>query len=338
MDSLLTLFYNTLRIRTIEETIAARYSEQKMRCPTHLSIGQEAASTMVCHLLTKHDLMVGTHRSHAHYLAKGGNLKKFIAELYGKASGCTQGRGGSMNLSDLEAGFVASTAIVGNTIPIGVGLAQAQQLKNEPHITCVCLGDAAFEEGVTYESLNFAALKKLPILFMCENNLYSVNTPLTLRQPKHRQIADVAKAIGIESHTLDGNNIVESYPQVSNIIKKLRKSNEPQFIEFKTYRYKVHCGPEDEPSTSRPKEEADYWLNRDPVTLLKTHLLSQQLITQDEINSQLKLITDEINTAFEAAESAPLPTAEAAFRYKYAKTDIEWLQNALSKQPEGVQL
>src|SRR3990167_1175311 len=178
------LFYKTVRIRMVEEKIAACYSQAKMRCPTHLSIGQEAVAVMICENLLPTDLAVSTHRAHANYLAKGGSLQKLIAELYGKATGCTRGRGGSMNLSDLSVGFVASTAIVANTVPVGVGLAFSQQMKNNGALTCIFLGDAAVEEGAVYEALNFAVLKKLPVIFACENNRYSVNTPLVLRQPE----------------------------------------------------------------------------------------------------------------------------------------------------------
>jgi TPP-dependent pyruvate/acetoin dehydrogenase alpha subunit len=336
VDKLISIFHDTLRIRKIEEEISLRYSKQEMRCPTHLSIGQEATPSMVCQNLTHNDLMVGTHRSHAHYLAKGGDLNKFIAELHGKSSGCTSGRGGSMNLSDLNVGFVASTAIVANTVPIGVGLAFAQQLKGESNLTCVCLGDAAFEEGVTYESLNFAALKGLPVLFICENNFYSVNTPLALRQPAKRKIADLATAIGIDSYTLDGNNTVESYPKVADIIATLREKGQPQLIELETYRYKVHCGPEDEPRSSRPEDEVNYWLSRDPVTMLQNHLLSNNLISQEDIDSQLQTIKDEIDIAFSKAEAAPFPLREDAFKFKYATPDMHWLSLELSKQAEEV--
>src|SRR5689334_37007 len=166
------LLFDMLRIRAVEESIAARYSEQKMRCPTHLSVGQEGVSAAIGAVLRHTDLAVSGHRAHAHYLAKGGDLKAMIAEIYGKATGCSRGKGGSMHLVDESVGFMGSTAIVGGTVPVGVGLAYPMKLKRSDQITCIFLGDAVVETGVFFESVNFAVLKKLPVLFLCENNLY----------------------------------------------------------------------------------------------------------------------------------------------------------------------
>src|SRR3990167_5343934 len=192
----INLFYQMLRIRMIEEAIAENYSKQKMRTPVHLSIGQEAAAAASGAVLRKTDYAVSSHRAHAHYFAKDGNLNAMIAELHGKVTGCSRGRGGSMHLIDQSVGFMGSTAIVGNTIPIGVGLGLSIHLSGDDRVSCIYLGDGAVEEGVFYESLNFAILKKLPILFICENNLYSVYTPLDKRQPAGRKIADFVHAIG----------------------------------------------------------------------------------------------------------------------------------------------
>ena len=166
--------YQMKRIRIIEETIAARYCEGKMRCPTHLCSGQEAVAVGTCAALRPCDFVVSTHRSHGHYLAKGGNLKELIAEIYGKAAGCSSGKGGSMHLIDENVRFMGSTSIVGGTIPVGTGIGLSILLNGKDQISCVFLGDGAVEEGVFYESLNFAALKKLPVLYICENNIYCI--------------------------------------------------------------------------------------------------------------------------------------------------------------------
>ena len=328
------IFHKILRIRMIEEEIAKRYSQGKMRCPTHLSIGQEAVAVMICENFTHNDLMVSTHRGHAHYLAKGGDLKRLIAELYGKVTGSTCGRGGSMNLSDLTVGFVASTAIVGNTVPIGVGLAFSQQLKKDDGISCVLLGDAAVEEGVVYESLNFAVLKKLPVIFVCENNLYSVNTPIHLRQPADRSIYEMAKAIGAKSKRFDGNDVVASYSQVGDVIKDLRQNGGVWFLEFQTYRYKVHCGPEDDQGSDRPSDEFDRWFARDPVFLLQTYLQETKLISMREISDWRAQIQNEINLAFDFAEKSAFPPAEDRFLHKYAEGRQAWLEEILNGQKE----
>jgi len=168
------LLFQMKRIRRVEEQIAARYPEGRMRCPTHLSTGQEAVAAAVGKALRRDDLAVSGHRAHAHYLGKGGDLKAMIAEIYGKVGGCSRGRGGSMHLIDVSVGFEGSTAIVANSIPVGVGMALAAKLKKSGQVSCVFFGDGAVEEGVFYDSVNFAVVKQLPVLFLCENNLYSV--------------------------------------------------------------------------------------------------------------------------------------------------------------------
>lgn len=332
-----TLFYKILRIRMVEEELARRYPEGKMRCPTHWSIGQEAVPVIVCDHLTHHDFAVSSHRAHAHFLAKGGSLKGLIAELYGKETGCTQGRGGSMNLSDLSAGFVASTAIVGNTIPVGVGLAFSQQLKKTDTVTCIFLGDAAVEEGAFYESLNFAVLRKLPVIFICENNFYSVNTPISLRQPKERQIFEMARGIGAKAAQYDGNDVFSYYDAMKDIFADLRENSGPWFLEFHTYRYKVHCGPDDDlEAIDRPREEIDFWLAKDPVAVFENQLRERDVIASEEIEQYHTQIKKEIDEAFIFAENSSAPLAEARFLYKYADSDLEWLEKSLTREKEGV--
>ena len=331
------LFYEILRIRLIEEEIALRYPEGKMRCPTHLSIGQEAIPVAVCDFLQTTDLVVSSHRSHAHYLAKGGSLPALIAELYGRETGCTQGCGGSMNLSDLAAGFVASKAIIANTIPVGVGLAFAQQLKKSNSITCIFLGDAAIEEGAFYESLNFAVLRKLPVIFICENNFYSVNTHLNLRQPKDRPIFELAKGIGAQAAQYDGNDLLSYYDAMQNIFSELRENGGPWFLEFLTYRHKAHCGHEDDLDEKyRPKVELDYWLAKDPLLAYKKQLLEQHIISEQEIQKDQLRISEEIRKAFVFAEQSPFPPKESRFINQYAESNLDWLEKVLTAEKEGV--
>jgi len=230
-------------IRLTEETIAKRYSEWKMRCPTHLCSGQEAVSAAVGAAVTPKDFFVSGHRAHGHYLAKGGNLKKMIAEIYGKASGCSSGKGGSMHLIDKTVGFMGSTAIVGGTIPIGVGLALSIKLQASKQVSCIFLGDGAIEEGVFYESVNFAVLKKLPVLFICENNFFSVYSPLKVRQPDNRKIFEMVAAMGCPAFYGNGNNPLEVFDKINSILPLIRTGNGPYFFEFETYRWREHCGP-----------------------------------------------------------------------------------------------
>ena len=308
------------RIRHVEEEIAARYQEEKMRCPTHLSIGQEAVAVAVGKVLQRDDFAVSGHRAHAHYLGKGGNLRAMIAELYGKATGCSRGRGGSMHLIDLAAGFEGSTAIVANSIPVGVGLALAAKLKNTGQISCIFFGDGAVEEGVFYESANFAAVKKLPVLFLCENNLYSVYSPLHVRQPAGRKIHEMVRGIGLESCDGDGNDVEAVYRVTSDAVDRLRRGDGPQFLELHTYRHREHCGPNyDNDIGYRAEEEFEQWKDRDPIQRYETTLLGDGVLSRAVIHDMQTRIATEVEEAFAFAEASPFPVAGDALANVYAR-------------------
>jgi TPP-dependent pyruvate/acetoin dehydrogenase alpha subunit len=302
------------RIRFVEETIAERYSQWKMRCPTHLCTGQEAIAAGVCTALRPDDFVVSSHRAHGHYLAKGGDLKKMLAEIYGKATGCSEGRGGSMHLNDPSVGFKGSTAIVGGTIPVGVGLALSIRLQGTDQVSCVFFGDAAIEEGVFYESVNFAVLKNLPVLFVCENNLYSVQSSLRVRQPEGREIWRMVKGFGCDSDVRDGNDVLEVYTKVIAALEAIRFGNGPRFFEFATYRWREHCGPNfDEELGYRPKGEFLRWKKRDPILLLESRLLGENVTSKQELHEMEVSIRQEIEDAFVYAENSPFPDAREAF-------------------------
>lgn len=311
---LIRFYYTMLRIRLVEETIAERYLEWKMRCPIHLSIGQEAVAEGVCSVLRKDDFVLSTHRSHAHYLAKGGDLNKMIAEIYGKAAGCSSGRGGSMHLIDKSVGFMGSTSIVGGTIPLAVGLGLSIKLHKTDQISCVFFGDACAEEGVFFESINFAVLRKLPVLFVCENNLYSVYSPLRVRQPEGREIFEMVKGLGISSEHCDGNNIWEVFSLADKAAAGIRNGNGPYFLEFSTYRWREHCGPNfDNDLGYRTEEEYLSWKERDPIALLEAQLLAQGAMDQAGIEEMEGTIQTEVEEAFNYAEKSPFPNPEDAF-------------------------
>ena len=313
------LLYQLMRIRIVEEAIAERYSEWKMRCPTHLCTGQEAVAVGVCAVLKKDDFVVSTHRAHGHYLAKGGDLKKMIAEIYGKATGCSSGKGGSMHLIDESVGFMGSTSIVGGTIPIGTGLGLSIKLNKTNQISCVFFGDGATEEGVFYESMNFAILKGLPVLYICENNFYSVYSPLCVRQPPGRSIFEMVKCLGIESSKGDGNDVIDVCSLVSQAVEYIRGEGKPLFLEFLTYRWREHCGPNfDNELGYRTYEEYCSWKERDPIMLLETQLLKQGTISQADIEKMKMAIQQEISEAFEFAEESPFPATEEAFKDLYS--------------------
>jgi len=316
------LLFRMKRIRAAEETIASRYHGARMRCPTHLCTGQEAVAAGVGAVLGREDLAVGTHRSHGHYLAKGGDLKRMIAEIYGKAAGCSGGKGGSMHLIDESAGFMGSTSIVGGTIPVGTGLGLAVRLRGSGAVSCVFLGDAATEEGVFYESLNFALLKRLPVLYVCENNLYSVYSPLCVRQPAGRRIFEMVGCLGVRSEAGDGNDALEVYEKAGAAVARLRAGDGPVFLEFSTYRWREHCGPNfDNDIGYRTEEEYLQWKKRDPIPLFEERLLREGLIDEAGIRAMDGAIDAEMEEAFRFAEDSAFPPAEDALTDVFRETE-----------------
>lgn len=314
IEELLQIYLRAYKIRLTEEEIANRYQEQEMRCPTHLSIGQELVPSIYAQFVDYNDYAVSTHRAHAHYIAKGGNINSMIAEIYGKKTGCSHGLGGSMHLVDKNVGFMGSTAIVGGTIPIGVGLALSIQIKNEQRISTVFLGDGATEEGVFYESLNFAALKGLPVLFICENNLYSVYSKLNVRQPKNRSIFELANSIGVDSSFADGYDIEKSYFTLKEAISFVKHTRKPFLIELSTYRFREHCGPNfDNHIGYRDESEYEFFLENDPIVKLRNYLLDNI----DSLPNQEQIIQEEVKDAFRFAKSSPWPDFNSMTDYLY---------------------
>ena len=240
------LFKKMLYIRAVEEKIANDYypkiGEQQMRCPVHLSIGQEASAVGVCNNLQVKDQIFSTHRCHAHYLAKGGNLKKMILEIFGKVGGCIDGRGGSMHLMDSSVGVELSIPIVASSIPVAVGAALANKLDDNGKISVSFFGDACLEEGVSHESFNFASVSNLPTLFVCENNYFSVYTHLNERQPA-RSIEEIGKAHKIDTTLLNGNEVYTINSELNTIINNIRETSKPHLVVLDTYRFREHCGP-----------------------------------------------------------------------------------------------
>ncbi|KVN06954.1 thiamine pyrophosphate-dependent dehydrogenase E1 component subunit alpha [Burkholderia diffusa] len=315
-----TLLEQMMRIRAVEEAIAAHYGDGTMRCPVHLSIGQEAVAVGVCAALTRADLVMSTHRAHAHYLAKGGDLNAMIAELHGKNTGCAQGRGGSMHLIDVEVGFEGTSAILGASIPIGVGLALALQVRGGGHVACAFFGDGATEEGVFYESLNFAALKRLPVLFVCENNQYSVYSPLAVRQPPGRSIVRLADALGVPGTAVDGNDVLAVAEKSRALVGELRRGAGPRLIECATWRWLEHCGVHgDDELGYRDPALSQAWRERDPIARLRAALIGSGSCDEAVIESFTAAIDEEVDAAFAFAERSPWPDRASCFDYVYGE-------------------
>lgn len=314
------LYRIALRIRLVEQKIASEYSQAAMRCPVHLSIGQEVVSAIVGMNQELRDTAVSTHRAHAHYLAKGGDLYKMIAEIYGKVTGCCKGRGGSMHLIDLSVGFLGSSAIVGNSIPIGVGSGFAHSLENTDSLSFVFLGDGAIEEGSFYESVNFVAVRDLPVVFICENNLYSVYTDLAPRQPTGRIISDMVAVMGVQSHKVDPSDPIAAFIEVSDLIGAHRLASKPLFIEFSTYRWLEHCGPNDDDGLGyRPEGQLKNWQENDPLKKLEQLLQSEYRVNPEELVALRLEIQEEIETVFEQVKADRFPTIEESMGDVYAR-------------------
>jgi TPP-dependent pyruvate/acetoin dehydrogenase alpha subunit len=313
----LALLYKTaLRIRLIESRIAEKYSEGNMRCPVHLSIGQEIPSAIFQQLVKPGDTAISTHRAHAHYLAMGGNLPRMIAEIFGKVTGCSKGRGGSMHLIDLEKGFLGSSAIVGNSIPIGVGVGYAKQLDKNPGVSFIFLGDGATEEGSFFESANFAAVHKLPVVFVLENNLYSVYTGLSPRQPENRSMTSLASAIGLKCETAEDSDFTDTFLKLSSITQYAREGYGPCLVEIKTYRRLEHCGPNDDDNLGyRPNHELSKLKDIDLIAKLEK-LLELSIEENDVIVANIQ---SEIEKAFDFADSSPFPSYAEVIGDVYAK-------------------
>ena len=308
-EVLLDMLLSMIRTREAEERIAILYGEQEMRCPTHLCIGQEAVSAGVTAALEPRDLVFSGHRSHGHYIAKGGDLGAMFAELYGRATGCAAGKGGSQHLVDLACGFMGSAPILSSTISVGVGAAWAAQLDGRDQITVVYFGDGATEEGAFHESANFAAVLKLPVIFVCENNLYSVHSAIDIRQPD-RPISDLGLAHGMPGLQTDGNDAVAVYNVAQDAVSRARAGYGPSLIEANTYRWREHCGPGDDISLGyRMAAELADWERRDPIALLEK-CFNTKIVAK--IRAQA---VSDVDAAVAFARSSPFPEATELERH-----------------------
>jgi TPP-dependent pyruvate/acetoin dehydrogenase alpha subunit len=306
-EIMVNLYLQMLKIRLTELTIEARYPENEMKTPIHASIGQEAIAVGVCTQLDRKDLVFSNHRSHAHYLAKGGDLKKLIAELYNRETGCSRGRGGSMHLIDPAAGFPGSSSIVGGGIAFATGAALAFSLQKKIGVALTFFGDGAAEEGILYESINFATLKNLPVIFVCENNLYAVCSPLSNRQTSI-PIFQRFQGCGMPCRLVDGNDVAEVYRVAGEAILNARQDQGPSFIECRTYRLRDHHGTKTGVEVGyQTKDEWEGWECRCPLKRLEVKLEERNLLTRTQKEKQMLRLQTEIDAAFDFARNSPLP-------------------------------
>jgi pyruvate dehydrogenase E1 component alpha subunit len=313
------LFRSMLRIREVELEVERRYSEDQMKTPIHLVIGQEAASVGSAAALRTTDLVYAGHRTHGIYLAKGGDLKAMLAEFFCRATGCAGSRGGSMHLLDKKAGMAGSSAIVGGAIPIAAGAALAAKLRKSDQVSMVFMGDAATEEGVCSETLNFAALKKLPLIFFCENNFYSVQSSLAPRQPAGVEIWKRSAGFGLASVLVDGNNVLEVYRATLAAAERARRGEGPTFIEARTYRWRAHGGAGDDSHTGyRDTAELEAWRKFCPIEMYWDYLVKAGGAAAGDRERFAKEIAAEIKEAFDYAASSPDPVEADLFKHVYS--------------------
>ncbi len=309
----LARLYRSLRlIRRTEEEVARLYPSDRIRSPIHLSIGQEAVAVGVCDALAPEDVVSGTYRGHATYLAKGGDLRAMFAELYGKASGCARGKGGSMHLIDMSHNILGASAVVGTTTPVAVGYALAAKRRRTGQVVAAFLGDGATEEGVFSESLNFAALHTLPLLFICENNGLAIHTPLEKRWATRRLCERVA-TYGIPAHRIGDADVLAIRARAAEAVAAMRRGGGPVFLECLCYRWREHVGPgEDYDAGYRSRDELRRWQDTDAVAAIGRRLPDDQRLAIDDG------VEAEIVAAIAFAEASPFPPAEDLFSYVYA--------------------
>ncbi len=311
------LYKSMLKIRLAEKRIVEIYPTDKIQSPVHLSLGQEGVSAGVGLAMKKSDHLYGTYRNHGIYIAKGGDLKKMFAELYGKDTGCARGKGGSMHLVAPEVGLMGCSAIVASTIPIAVGDALASSLQGRQRVVVAFFGDGAVDEGVFFESVNFAALKNLPIVFVCENNEYAIHSKVADRH-KNTNLFQYGETLGVPGRRLNGNDVAEVYTSLSEEIEKIRKGSGPVLLEYMTYRWYEHVGPGmDHAEAYRVKGRFDAAAKEDPLIMAEELLNRDFKKTSDDFAAWAKVIQDDITKAVDFAEKSPFPEKSRLYEDLY---------------------
>lgn len=308
-ELLVQMHKELIRIRQTEATLAERYKQQEMRTPVHFGIGQEAVAVGVCSALNNSDVVYSHHRSHNHFLAKGGSVYRLAAELFGRETGCSGGRGGSVHLTCRDKGFIASSAILGEAAAAATGSALSFKMDKSTQVAVAFFGDAMAEEGAFYECLNYSVLHKLPVLFVCENNGYATESPLSIRQSDKSSIIDRVSAFQLPVKKIDGNNVQQVYTTARDMIHAMREHG-PGFIECETYRWLEHVGPyydHEFERSYRSKEELKQWQQKCPLKISAQSLIEKQVASQTEISQWEASIQQEINNDIERAYQDPWP-------------------------------
>ena len=311
----IAMYQDMLKIRLFEEKVFELYGQNVVPGTIHLYAGEEAVAVGVCTNLRKDDYIVSTHRGHGHCIAKGARLDKTMAEILGKKTGYCKGKGGSMHIADFSIGMLGATAVVGAGIPIATGAGLSIKLRGTDQVAACFFGDGASNQGTFHEGVNMAAIWKLPVLFICENNLYAMGTHQR-RVMLVKHVMERAVAYGIPGVCVDGNNVLEVYEATAEACKRARNGDGPTLIECKTYRRKGHSRWD--PATYRPKGEVDEWLNKDPIQRMKKHLLVNGVFSESKLTEIEEEVMDSIEEAVRFALDSPFPQPEEALEDVYA--------------------
>ena len=314
----LDLLREMVRIRLFEERCVELYSGAKIRGFLHVAIGEEAVAVGVNAVLDEGDAVVSTYREHGHAIARGMSMDAVMAEMYGKATGCSRGRGGSMHLFDVDRRFYGGNAIVAGGLPLAIGLALADKMRGRPTVTVCFFGDGAFAEGEFHECVNLAALWRLPVLFACENNLYAMGTAIARAQAE-TDLALRAASYGIAAWPVDGMDVVAVEEAADRAVDRIRAGGGPCFLELRTYRFRAHSMYD--PERYRDKAEVARWRERDPIDLLTHQLTTEDALSAEARDAMAAEVTAEVDRAVAAAEAAPLEPAEDLERFVYTETE-----------------
>jgi pyruvate dehydrogenase E1 component alpha subunit len=313
-DKLVEMYKRMLEIRFFEEKVFDLYAQNLVPGTIHLYLGEEAVAVGVCSVLRKDDYITSTHRGHGHCIAKGAELKRTMAEILGKKTGYCKGKGGSMHIADFSIGMLGATAVVGAGLPIAVGAGLSIKLRKTDQVVACFFGEGASNQGTFHESINMASIWKLPVIFVCENNLYAMGTRQS-RVMAIENVADRAVAYGIPGVVVDGNDVLAVYEITQKAVERARKGEGPTLIECKTYRHKGHSRVD--PAKYRPREEVEEWLAKDPIKRFKEKLLQINTLTESEIQQIEKEVSDEIEEAVKFAVESPYPAPEEALEDVY---------------------
>jgi len=316
---LIAMYRQMVTIRQLEESIKYLFLEGKMPGTIHQYTGMEACAVGVCAALSKRDIIASTHRPNGHAVAKGLSLKSILAELYGKKTGCSKGKGGAMHIGNIDKGMINGNAIVGANIPITVGIALAFKLKKEKRVAVSFFGDGAANEGAFHEGLNMAAVYNVPAIFVCENNQYGASTSIK-KVIKIENIAERSKAYGMRGDIGDGMNILDVYYKTKEAVELARSGQGPTLLELKTFRYCGHSRKD--PNNYMLDKEKEYWKKKDSIIFFEEILKKERILSKERINQIKKVVEEEITEAIKYGQEAPEPKPEETYADIYINMEV----------------